>query len=119
MKNTTEQQMTNLAAQIKKFDFDGNFVEIYFMPDVYSINQIHTMLNDFGIKDIVYSNIDTCGMKVESYSFILKNMPNSNQKGIINNLANHFVRMKALKDLHKCGGFALTEAEQKYFQNAK
>ena len=50
-----EQTMTDLAAQIKGFDFDKSMVEVKFIPDIYSKDKIQTMLKDCGITNIIYS----------------------------------------------------------------
>jgi len=105
-----KQITTDLAAQIKGFDFDKSLVEIHFLPDVYNLEQIKTMLNNIGINQIIYSNIDTKGKIIEGYSFMLKST-DLNQKAIIDNLNYNFIRIKALKDLYRHGGLQLTKEE--------
>lgn len=113
---TLKQQKTDLAAQIKDFQIDGNFVELLFYPNVYSKEQIQTMLNTIGIKNIIYSNTSMNGTKVEGHSFVLHYVNDLNQKAVVNDLESYFIRMKALKDLYQHGGFKLTAEERNHFK---
>lgn len=113
---TLKQQKTDLAAEIKDFQFDGNFVELLFYPNVYSKEQIETMLNNCGIKNIIYSHTNMNGTKVEGHSFVLHYVNDLNQKAVVNDLESYFIRMKALKELFHNGGFKLTAEERKHFK---
>lgn len=109
------QQITNLAAQIKGFNFDISIVEVSFSTDVYNKDQIQNMLNAIGIDKIIYSNYDKIGykssIKTTGCSFVLNYSNVSNQKGLIDDLKYRFVRIKALKDLYKHSGLQATQEE--------
>lgn len=108
-----EERTAKLAAGIKDFEHQDNFVRLEFKAGT-DINKITQILESLGVTDIInkYTNGVT---KSETSPVFILNYQYSQQKKTLDNLEHEFVRMSALQKLFNYGGFKLSHAEQEYF----
>ena len=111
----TDQQITELAAQIDHFDYNhGNYVRVYFKSPK-NVDDLKQSLMKMGITDIIQAKSSiVSGGRVEEYMFEL-NYRYSKQKGIIDDLEQKQVRIKAWSILRGWGGIQMNAAEKAYF----
>ena len=109
-----EEKAVNLAARVKQFEHEGNFVKLYISTNKEDLQLTQNALNEIGISEIFHEHTDRSGASPIGHSFVL-NYEGSKQQKAIDNLEQKVIRMSALNKLFYNGGFKLSHIEQEFF----